>query len=113
VAAPLPIYIAPEFPELLVPELKTNMPLLPAEPALTLRTITMPLLDTVPSPLAKLKAPPVTVVLRPAKACIEPPAPLVPLPTATITAPARPPVATPEPIKMLPELPRLLEPELK
>jgi len=58
-------------------------------------------------------APPVTEVLRPAKAWKEPPAPHAPLPTVKKTPPARPPVATPEPIDTAPELPLLLEPVLK
>jgi len=103
----------PLLPELLLPELKVSIPLAPDVPALMLRTMTMPLLDAVPSPLAMLNDPPVMLVLRPAKACTDPPAPLVPLPTATIIDPDRPPVATPVPTTRLPVFPFTLEPELK
>jgi len=113
VAAPDPSTTLPVLPELLLPELNTNEPLVPAFPALMERTSTMPLLVAVPSPLAMLTAPPVLMVLRPAYICIEPPAPLVPLPTTTVTDPPRPLTATPVPMAMLPVLPELLDPELK
>ena len=64
--------------------LNTNMPQLPSFPALMLRIVTAPLDVAVPSPLAKLNAPPVLLVLRPEKSYTLPPAPLVPLPADSI-----------------------------
>ena len=58
--------MAPELPELDVPELNTSMPLLPAVPALADLMLTMPLDVAVPSPDAMLTVPPVLTVLRPA-----------------------------------------------
>jgi len=66
VAAPLPNSMAPLFPLLELPELNNSTPLPPEEPALILRIVIVPLLDAVPSPLEKLRDPPVVVVLRPA-----------------------------------------------
>ena len=64
-----------------MPELNTSMPLTPLTPELADRMLTMPLDVAVPSPDARLTAPPVLTVLRPAWASTEPPAPDVPLPT--------------------------------
>jgi hypothetical protein len=66
VAAPVPILSAPLFPLLALPELNTNSPLDPRMPAFILEITTAPLLDAVPSPVAKLKLPPVFDELRPA-----------------------------------------------
>ena len=98
--------MAPLFPLLALPELNTSISLAPSKPALMLRMVTMPLLVAMPSPLAKLTAPPVSTVLRPANACSEPPAPLVPLPKAygeqqNSTAPVTPVL----PVLALPEAP--------
>jgi hypothetical protein len=65
---PEPILKSPELPLLALPELNTNIPLLPIAPALALLIEIIPLLVAVPSPLDKLIAPPVSVVLRPPEA---------------------------------------------
>jgi hypothetical protein len=52
------MYIEPLFPELVVPVLKTSMPLLPAEPAFDEVIDTRPLEEPVPSPLWRLNGPP-------------------------------------------------------
>ena len=57
---------------------------------LTLRIVTAPDVDAVPSPDDTVTAPPVAAVDLPADACSDPPAPLVPLPTDTTTSPPRP-----------------------
>jgi hypothetical protein len=72
----------------------------------------MPLEDAVPSPLRRLREPPVFNVLRPAVAVRIPPAPLVPLPTVSTTEPPLPFVAAPEPIHKEPLSPLLALPEL-
>jgi hypothetical protein len=59
VAAPEPILIAPEFPELDVPELKTSIPVDPKNPALAVLIVIGPLVVPVPSPLSRLRMPPV------------------------------------------------------
>jgi len=100
------------LPLLALPELNTNMPLLPTSPALVLRIAIVPLDVEDPSPLETLTAPPVSEVLRPASNCIEPPAPHVPLPTLIDKIPPRPPVAAPEPRLIAPLLPLLALPEL-
>jgi hypothetical protein len=67
VAAPEPTQIWPLLPLLVDPELNTRAPLVPLVPAFMLRIVTMPLEYTEPSPLDKLRAPPVVTVLSPAK----------------------------------------------
>jgi len=57
--------MAPLLPLLVLPELNTSMPLLPALPEFKLRIVTMPLEVAVPSPLLRLTAPPVSTVLLP------------------------------------------------
>ena len=86
VAAPVPTTTAPLLPCTVVPELNTSMPLTPLTPELADRMLTTPLDVAVPSPDARLTAPPVLTVLRPAWASMEPPAPDVPLPTDISTA---------------------------
>jgi len=105
--------IVPLLPLLELPVLKTSIPLVPAEPAFMLRTVTTPLLVAVPSPLASTMAPPVLTELRPAEPCKEPPTALVPLPIAKIRLPPRPEEEAPEPSKIEPLLPLLELPELK
>jgi hypothetical protein len=58
--------MAPEFPDDVVPELKTSAPLTPATPELADRMLTIPELVAVPSPDPILTSPPVFTVLRPA-----------------------------------------------
>jgi hypothetical protein len=58
--------MAPELPELALPELNTSMPLLPAVPALADLMLTMPDVVPVPSPDPMETVPPVLTVLRPA-----------------------------------------------
>jgi len=65
VDAPEPSQIAPLLPLLALPELNTRIPLEPVDPEFMLRIVTMPLVVAVPSPLLRLKAPPVNTVLRP------------------------------------------------
>jgi hypothetical protein len=67
VADPVPTVIEPLLPLLVLPELKTSMPLVPAKPEFVLRIVTIPLEVAVPSPLLRLTAPPVSTVARPAK----------------------------------------------
>ena len=59
VAAPLATLIDPLEPELVVPEAKLNIPLVPAVPASVLLRTIIPLEVAVPSPVARLIAPPV------------------------------------------------------
>jgi hypothetical protein len=66
VEAPEPTATLPLLPELDDPELKYNEPLTPFVPEFKLRMATTPLLEAVPSPLAKLRSPPEWTVLRPA-----------------------------------------------
>jgi len=54
------------LPLLALPLLKTNIPLTPEAPELILRMLIIPLVVAVPSPLARVKEPPVFTVLRPA-----------------------------------------------
>ena len=63
VAAPLPIEIVPVLPELAVPELNVITPLTPDEPALAVRIVMAPLVDSVPSPVVIEIEPPVRTVL--------------------------------------------------
>jgi hypothetical protein len=56
----------PELLELVVPGLKTSIPLMPAVPELALLMLMMPKLRSVPSPDVRLRVPPVFTVLRPA-----------------------------------------------
>ena len=82
-------------------------------PPFTLRIVTSPEVDAVPSPDDTVTAPPVAAVDLPADACSDPPAPLVPLPTDTTSSPPRPfAAAAPLPSSTLPLLPPLLDPEL-
>jgi hypothetical protein len=100
------------FPLEELPELNTSIPLVPASPEFMLLIVIMPLVVSVPSPLAIRTAPPVFTELRPANPCNEPPTPLVPLPTVSNIIPDRPSVAAPVPILRPPLLPLLLLPEL-
>jgi hypothetical protein len=58
--------MAPELPELVVPELKTSIPLTPPVPEFADRMLIIPLDVAVPSPDPILTDPPVLTVLRPA-----------------------------------------------
>ena len=102
----------PLLPVELLPELNTNMPLLPPLPPFALRITTPPLVVAVPSPEDKDNAPPDLEVDLPPCALSVPPDPLVPLPTVTRIPPLRPAVAMPLPILMEPLLPVELTPEL-
>jgi hypothetical protein len=104
--------MAPEFPDVVVPELKTSAPLTPATPELEDRMLTIPELVAVPSPDPILTSPPVSVVPTPAYISTKAPEPDVPLPTATSTEPDRPPVAAPVPMTTAPEFPDAVVPEL-
>jgi hypothetical protein len=103
----------PDVPELAVPELNTNTPLVPILPAFAVLTVTAPLVDDRPWPVIMPIAPPVFTVFSPAVAVINPPAPLSPLPTEILIDPPLPNVAAPEPIEIEPLLPTLEVPELK
>ena len=63
VAAPEPMEIVPVAPGLDVPELNVITPLTPDEPALAVRTVMAPLVDSVPSPVVIEIEPPVRTVL--------------------------------------------------
>ena len=63
VAAPEPIQTVPVVPELDVPELNVSTPLTPDEPALAVRIVMAPLVDSVPSPVVIEIDPPVKIVL--------------------------------------------------
>jgi hypothetical protein len=65
VAAPDPRTKAPLLPLLELPLENIRKPLVPAVPAFMLRSMMVPLDVAAPSPLAKLKAPPVFNKLRP------------------------------------------------
>jgi hypothetical protein len=65
-ADPVPTYKAPEFPELVVPELNTNIPLAPLAPLFMVMIFKLPLLVVLPSPLSMVNAPPVAASLLPA-----------------------------------------------
>ena len=82
-------------------------------PELAVRIVIMPLDVDVPSPVARLSAPPVCTVLRPVSMLTRPPAPLVPLPAEMLTSPPRPTVAAPLPRSSDPLLPVLDVPEEK
>merc|ERR1711995_93224 len=112
VAVPVPIEIAPDEPELAVPELNTSTPLTPLWPALDDTIVTAPLVLAMPWPLTTPTAPPVATVLSPDATVISPPAPLLPLPTVMLTAPDLPPVDAPDPIEIEPDVPELDVPEL-
>ena len=111
--APVPIIIDPAFPPAAVPELKTSIPLLPATPALLVRSTIVPLLDAVPSPDSSRSRPPDAIELRPEDSDNKAPAPLVPIPPLSVTNPLRLVVATPEPMQIIPEFPPADDPELK
>ena len=68
------------LPELEVPLLNTNIPLIPAVPELEDLILIDPLDVAVPSPLSIVKAPPVKSLLRPDWTRKYPPAPHEPLP---------------------------------
>jgi hypothetical protein len=72
--------ISPELPLLVVPELKTRIPLAPSGPLFTVKMAIAPLDEQVPSPLRNEITPPVLSKERPPKFIIPPPAPLVPQP---------------------------------
>ena len=87
VAAPDPIITFPLSPPLAVPELNTNIPLVPDAPALADRIFTVPLLVAVPSPLSIDTDPP-AFVFDPTPATTEKlPPPVPPKPADTDTAP--------------------------
>ena len=58
-----PIEIAPEVPELDVPELNTSIPLVPLCPAFEDAIVIAPLVLAIPCPLVTPTAPPVSTVL--------------------------------------------------
>ena len=94
-------------------ELKTNRPLVPLTALFAVVTLSIPLLDEVPSPLLRAIAPPDADMLRPEDMATMPPAPLVPLPEATHNTPPRPAVDAPDPIVPSPLLLEAAVPELK
>ena len=71
------------MPLLAVPEENTSRPLDPAMPLLPVRMVMEPLLVAVPSPLIRVRIPPVaaSALLEPLWRPRIPPSPLVPLPT--------------------------------
>lgn len=111
VATEEPIKIAPEFPFVDAPELKTRQPLDPDRPELELRRLILPLLVAVPSPLSSKIDPPLVATARPAMT-LTPALPLVPLPITTCMLPLVPLVAAPDPKATKPLLPEIDVPEL-
>ena len=90
VDAPVPITMAPDEPELVVPVWKDKRPETPVEPALTDLNINEPLVVVVPRPLEIETAPPVPPDDEPPDATNEPPCPLVellPKPAVMVTPP--------------------------
>ena len=72
-AAPEFNVTAPLDPELVVPEVKYNSPLIPLAPALLVFTITDPLDLVEPKPVCKEIAPPVVSIVLPASMTPDPP----------------------------------------
>jgi hypothetical protein len=97
-AAPVPIDIVPEVPELDVPELKTRTPADPKLPEFAVRMVMEPLDVPILAPGATVTCPPVLFRLSPAVMVMKPPAPLLPLPTVMDILPPCPPVAALEPM---------------
>ena len=96
VAAPDAIINVPDEPELVVPLENFKEPLIPAAPALLVRTITDPLDFVVPVPVDSEILPPDADPLLPAPAVISPPIPVEEVPTRISIFPAFPPVAAPD-----------------
>ena len=114
VETPLPSKATLLLPPTALPELNEIRPPSPVVPALLVRTITVPLLDMVPSELAKQTALPVLTACLPAAIEMRPPELLVPLPTKMFTLPPRPCVDAPEARLSAPLLPAAAAaPELK
>jgi hypothetical protein len=110
---PDPIDMDPDVPEAVVPELNTRTPLTPLSPAFALVTVTAPLsCPAPPKPLAKPTAPPVRLVLEPARSVSRPPVPLSPAPMPS-TMDLTEPHAVAEPMETEPLEPELEVPELK
>jgi len=63
VAAPVPSQICPELPLLDEPELKIKTPETPFTPEFAVRKVIAPLVVAVPSPVLRIKLPPVFTVL--------------------------------------------------
>ena len=110
VAAPDAIVTEPDVPELVVPDLKVNVPLTPFSPALRLSKTTAPdeVLD--PCPVAMLTLPPVRGVLEPAEKMMCPPSDALPVPNDTVKSPDLPPVAEPVATDIAPDAPLLVVP---
>jgi hypothetical protein len=100
------------LPELAVPELKTNKPLVPIIPEFAVFNSIDPLLVTELYPLTTDTRPPVLDDEAPAESTNSPPEPLLPEPTVKYTEPPRPPLAVPDPRYKAPELPELEVPVL-
>ena len=113
VAAPLATLIDPLDPALVVPEVKLNIPLVPDTPASVLLRTIIPLDVAVPSPVAKLMAPPVNGSESPAATTISPPVSVLDLPTLSTILPPRPCVANPVAILTIPDAPLLVVPDEK
>jgi len=112
VATDDPIAIDPELLSLLDPETNESCPLPPPIPPLTDRTLTTPLLATVPSAASKFTVPPLDNCPWPEYAKTAPPNALVPAPTLMQMSPPQPLVEADDPSKTPPLLPNIDEPEL-
>lgn len=109
------MYRVPLAPELAVPELNINAPLMPDAPALADVISRGPLDVVVPYPDTIDTRPPVVpaAVVAPDEITISPPKPVSPDPTVRYREPPRPFVAVPDPTYSAPLLPEFAVPVLR
>ena len=109
------MYRVPLAPELAVPELNINAPLMPDAPALADVISRGPLDVVVPYPDTIDTRPPVVPadVVAPDEITISPPKPVSPDPTVRYREPPRPFVAVPDPTYSAPLLPEFAVPVLR
>jgi hypothetical protein len=101
---------APVLPPLDVPAEKISEPETPRKPALVVRKQIVPDVEEEPSPVVRIREPPVRTEDAPASTVAFPPLPLSPVPTRMVTFPPRPPVESPDVIFTHPLLPLLAVP---
>ena len=109
-AAPLPMRQAPVLPPLEVPAEKINEPETPRKPAFVVRKQTVPDVVDEPSPVVRIRDPPVRTEDDPARIVAFPPLPLSPVPTKSVTFPPRPPAESPDVMLIHPLFPLLAVP---
>ena len=109
------MYRVPLAPELAVPELNINAPLMPDAPALADVISRGPLDVVLPYPDTIDTRPPVVpaAVVAPDEITISPPKPVSPDPTVRYREPPRPFVAVPDPTYSAPLLPEFAVPVLR